>query len=67
MIFYFIFFFTFLMLTERLSGLLFGPALLLLPLPDGSAVEGGLQGVLRDEVVLSVTLQFEAMLLFSLK
>lgn len=56
--------FTFLTLTERLSALLFGPALLLLPLPDGSVTDGGLHGALRDEEVLSVTLQFEAMLLF---
>lgn len=48
--------FTFLTLTERLSALLFGPARLLLPLPDGSVAEGGLQGAPRDAEVLSVTL-----------
>lgn len=38
--------FTFLMLTERLCALLFGPALILLPLPDGSVADGGLQAAL---------------------
>lgn len=55
--------FTFLVLTERRKALAFTPALLLLPLADGSVAEGGLYGAPRAAVILSVTLVFDAMLL----
>lgn len=58
--------FTFLVLTERRRARAFSPALLLLPLAEGSVAEGGLHGAPRAAHILSVALIFEAwLLLFS--